>query len=63
VFEDASILVEGNILVNFGDEMKYGIFRNIPTTYQDIFGNRAHIDLEVIDVTQDEAKVTYKIYT
>ena len=61
VFDDASILVEEEIQVDF-DIDKHGIFRTIPVSYIDNLNNRVRIDLEVLEILQDGELANYVEY-
>lgn len=58
VHEDASLSIKETITVNF-DAERHGIFREIPYTYEDEFGNRVKISLSVDQVWQDGEPATY----
>jgi uncharacterized membrane protein YgcG len=57
---DIVVLASGNIDVTEtirvqaeGSDIRRGIYRDIPTDYQDRFGNRFHSDLELLSVMRD----------
>ena len=51
---DGSMLVTENIRVRAeGDQIRRGIYRELPTDYRDRFNNRIKIFFEVLDVTRD----------
>jgi uncharacterized membrane protein len=48
---DGWIEVTEEIKADFGFEEKHGIYRDIPTDYQDKFGNKIQLNLEVVSVS------------
>ena len=57
---DIAILTDGTVTVSerievrsAGDQIRRGIFRDIPTLYSDRFGNRVRVRLDVEQVTRD----------
>ncbi len=51
---DGSLMVTENITVRAeGNTIRRGIYRDFPTTYKDRFGNRVHVDFEVLGVERD----------
>ncbi len=51
---DGSLMVTENITVRAeGNNIRRGIYRDFPTTYKDRFGNRVHVDFEVLGVERD----------
>jgi hypothetical protein len=54
VRDDGSIDVAEQITVRAeGSQIRRGIYRDVPTVYEDRFGNRVRIDLEVLGVERD----------
>lgn len=60
VHEDATLSIRETIVVNFYAE-RHGIFREIPYTYEDEFGNRVKISLSIDGVWQDGKAATYTV--
>ena len=51
---DGSVLVTENITVSAeGTAIPRGIYRDFPTRYQDRYGNRVVVDLQVLSVLRD----------
>jgi len=62
VHSNASVEVRETISVNVeGQKIQRGIFRDIPTRYRDRLGNKVRVDLDVFEVTRNEAAETYSI--
>lgn len=57
VKEDASINVREEILYNFGEEQRHGIFRDIPYSYKTNYGNKKKIEISEIDVRDQYGKI------
>ncbi len=57
--KDGSFLVKENILVDFGDEMHHGIYREIPTRIEE-GGIKIDRRFKVLDVKKDNEKVPYR---
>ncbi len=54
VFADGTMEVVETITVQAeGAQIKRGIYRDFPTTYQDRYGNNYRVDFEVLDVRRD----------
>ena len=54
VLEDGTLLVTETIQVQAqGQQIKRGIYRDIPTTYDNADGSRHHVDFILTDVTRD----------
>ena len=51
---DASIEVTETILADFGNEQRHGIFRTIPVSYRDKYGNALSLRLHVLSVTDEQ---------
>ncbi len=66
VHDDGSMEVKESLSVTAEqDEIKSGIYRDFPTTYQDRFGNRYKVDFEPVSVSRDgnpENFLTNKLY-
>lgn len=62
IHEDASMTVQEEITVHAaGNKIKRGIFRDIPTIYQDTYGNRYTIGLTINSITLDGKEIAYHI--
>jgi len=57
--KDGSFLVKENILVDFGNEMHHGIYREIPTRIEE-GGIKIDRRFKVLDVKKDNGKVPYR---
>ena len=59
---DASMQVAETIRVRAeGDRIRHGIYRDFPTDYRDNYGNRVHVDFEVLALTRDDAPEPYHL--
>ena len=61
VRNDATFLVTETIDVSYGID-KHGIYREIPSSYRDAFGNRVTIDIDVLSVYQDGQPAVADVY-
>jgi uncharacterized membrane protein YgcG len=62
VHHNASMTVRETIRVRSeGQEIRRGIYRDFPTSYKDIFGNRYIVGFTVIDVFRDNTSEPYHI--
>jgi hypothetical protein len=62
VLADGAIAVTETIAVTAaGDKIKRGIYRDIPTTYTDKYGNRVIVNLELQTVTRDGRVEPFRI--
>ncbi|HNQ92504.1 MAG TPA: DUF2207 domain-containing protein [Alphaproteobacteria bacterium] len=60
VHTDGSVDITENIVVNAeGNEIRRGIYRDIPTDYTDKLGNRVYVPLQITDIERDGAKEPY----
>jgi len=52
--KDASMIVTETIKVKaLGIDIRRGIFRDFPTTYEDAYGNKVVVDMDIIGVYRD----------
>jgi len=59
---DASLQVSESITVTAeGQQIRRGIYRDIPTTYTDRRGNRVQVDLHVLKVSRDGVPEPYQV--
>jgi len=57
---DASMVVTETIrVVALGDKIKHGIYRDFPTKYTDIYGNKYAMDFKVLIVSKDGVRENY----
>jgi uncharacterized membrane protein len=62
IHDDASLLIRETIeVVAEGRDIRRGIFRDLPTTYEDRFGNRIEVIYEVLDVQRDGELEPYRV--
>jgi len=62
VHADATMTVTETIVVRAaGNQIKRGIYREFPTTYQDRFGNTVRVGFDVLSVTRDGRSEPYHI--
>jgi len=61
VERDGSLLVEETVRVTAeGDRIKRGIYRDFPTDYKDLVGNRYRVAFDLVDVRRDGRTESYR---
>ncbi len=60
--DDASLLITEVIeVVSEGRDIRRGIYRDLPTTYEDRFGNRIKVTYQVLEVERDGEVESYRV--
>ena len=62
IHDDGSLTVEETLRVRSeGDQIRRGIYRDVPTTYADRFGRRYIVDFSVLEVLRDGHREPYHL--
>jgi Predicted membrane protein (DUF2207) N-terminal domain/Predicted membrane protein (DUF2207) C-terminal domain len=60
--EDSSLLVTETITVNStGNQMRHGIYRDVPTRYSDALGNKYVVGFEMLSALRDNADEHFRV--